>query len=78
MSIGDSMTTSRARIRELKAEFDAAHEAGMASLEAHDYEGLGDAISRERELIEEQASMLDTTPPPSDPDRGPDDPDTRD
>jgi hypothetical protein len=69
---------SRARIRELKAEFDVAHKAGMASLEARDYDGLGRAISRERELIEEQASMVDTTPPAPDPPLPPSDPDTQD
>ena len=42
----------------LKARFDAAHQAGMESLRARDYEGVDRAIKAERAVIEQQGSRV--------------------
>jgi hypothetical protein len=39
-------------------QFKAAHRKGMAALKTGDYRALGDAINRERELIDEQTSII--------------------
>ena len=48
----------RAKVRQLKREFDEAHEVGMAGLKRGDYATLDQAIARERALIEEQAELI--------------------
>jgi hypothetical protein len=45
----------RARTRAAKREFDAAHQKGMAALKRRDYRALGEAIAKEREVIESVA-----------------------
>jgi len=57
-------TTDRLeRARQLAAEsvdqFQAAHEAGMAALERHDYATLDAAISDESAAIEKHAAAVD-------------------
>lgn len=42
----------------LKADFDAAHEAGKRALKERDFESVGKAVQRERELIEQQRARL--------------------
>ena len=42
----------------LKARFDAAHQAGMASLKARDFEGVDRAIKAERAVIEQQNNRV--------------------
>ena len=48
--------------RALKAEFDAAHADGMASLERGDYDNFGKAIEAERKIVE-QLVPQPTSPP---------------
>jgi hypothetical protein len=50
-------STRRVSVRQLKREFDAAHQAGMASLEQGDYSALAKAIAKERAILEEQADL---------------------
>jgi hypothetical protein len=47
------------RFRALKAEFDHVHQHGMDGLKSGDHEALGDAIRRERQIIEEQGTLID-------------------
>jgi hypothetical protein len=43
----------------LKADFDAAHEAGKRALKERDFESVAKAVERERKLIEQQRARLD-------------------
>ena len=47
-----------AKVRQLKREFDAAHQAGMADLRRGDYAALDKSIKKERVLIKEQAELI--------------------
>ena len=42
----------------LKADFDAAHEAGKRALKERDFESVAKAVERERKLIEQQRARL--------------------
>jgi len=42
----------------LKADFDAAHEAGKRALKERDFEGVAKAVERERKVIEQQRARL--------------------
>ena len=44
--------------RALKADFDAAHEAGKRALKDRDFEGVAQAVERERQVIEQQRARL--------------------
>jgi hypothetical protein len=46
------------RLRELKAQFDAAHRKGMAALQAGDHSALNAAIRAEKAILEEQSVLL--------------------
>jgi hypothetical protein len=46
------------RLRQLKTRFDIAHKDGMKAIRSGDYEGFGNAVEREREIIEEQAVVI--------------------
>ena len=48
-----------ARLRELRALFADAHREGMECLDRGDMAGLGEAIARERQIIEEQQKLLE-------------------
>jgi hypothetical protein len=52
------MEELKARLKRLKAAFHEVHEAGMSALEAGDYGGLGAAIDREREIIQQQTDLF--------------------
>jgi cytosine/adenosine deaminase-related metal-dependent hydrolase len=52
-------TDAHAIVEATKAEFKAAHEAGMKALDSYDFKGVRDAIERERNLIEEQAKLVE-------------------
>jgi hypothetical protein len=54
----NAMAAIHARLRQLKEDFDAAHQRGMYSLAAHDYDALNAAILQERAIIEEQSHLL--------------------
>ena len=43
----------------LKADFDAAHEAGKWALKHHDLEGVSRAIERERQIIDQQKARFE-------------------
>jgi len=43
----------------LKADFDAAHEAGERALKERDFERVAKVVERERELIEQQRARID-------------------
>jgi hypothetical protein len=45
--------------RRLKQEFDAAHRRGMKALQTGDYATVEEAIAKEREILEEQAAIVD-------------------
>jgi hypothetical protein len=47
-----------AKVRQLKREFDAAHQAGMAGLRRADYAALDKSIKKERVLIQKQAALI--------------------
>jgi hypothetical protein len=47
-----------ARMRELKAAFDAAHADGMRALETHDHVALSRAIDNERRILDEQIALV--------------------
>jgi hypothetical protein len=47
-----------ARMRELKAAFDAAHADGMRALEAHDRAALSRAIEDETRILDEQSTLI--------------------
>src|SRR5262245_6662018 len=51
-------TEKRATAREA---FQKAHEDGMEALKKHDFDTLGDAIKRERNIIEDQNKTLETS-----------------
>ena len=42
----------------LKAEFDAAHADGMAALKRGDYDAFGNAIERERKVIDAMGARI--------------------
>ena len=47
------------RIRNLRSLYMNAHRDGMACLEAGDLAGFGEAIQRERDILEDQQALLD-------------------
>jgi predicted transcriptional regulator len=53
------MIEALARLEEMNARFQAAHEAGLAALEHGDLQGLDDAIACERAVIDEMAAHLE-------------------
>jgi hypothetical protein len=60
-----SPRTKRTRVKDpltkaLKADFDAAHEAGKRALKERDFEGVAKVVERERKLIQQQRARLDT------------------
>jgi hypothetical protein len=46
------------RLRELKAQFDAAHQHGMKALKDRNYAALDAAIQAEKAILEEQSLLL--------------------
>jgi hypothetical protein len=52
------MEQLKARMKQLKAEFDEVHDGAMAALEARDYGSFGAAIDREREILEQQTDLF--------------------
>jgi hypothetical protein len=54
----DSPLLYRTVAARLKADFDAVHREGMAALARGDYDTLGKAIKREREIIEAVPPLL--------------------
>jgi hypothetical protein len=50
--------TDLTTVTNAKAEFDAAHEAGMDALRRHDYGALARAIDREHAVIAKMAMVL--------------------
>ena len=50
------------RIVALRNDFKQAHEDGMAALADGDFDTLGDALKREREIIDEQKKLIDRSP----------------
>ena len=55
-------TLAHARLRELKAAFDAAHERGMDAILQHADDALAEAIRQERAIIEEQGLSFGRPP----------------
>lgn len=54
--------------KQWKSRFDEAHADGMAALKNGDTAALGNAIDREKAIIEEQrAAIIEATKPPSKP-----------
>ena len=51
--------TAAESVATLLREFKKAHADGMAALEKQDFDALGDAIGRERDLIETQSEMIE-------------------
>ena len=51
------------RTKALKADFDAAHKAGIKALKERDFDRVGRVIERERQLIEQQRARLDKKKP---------------
>lgn len=49
----------RPRIRELKADFDAAHRKGMKGLATGDYDAMAEAVDAERQILAEQSAIID-------------------
>lgn len=47
-----------ARLHELRAGFADVHRRGMECLERRDFKGLDEVLKAERQLIEEQASLI--------------------
>ena len=47
------------KVRRQARKFQEAHEEGMAALRQGDFEMLGDAIAKERAIIEEQSRLLE-------------------
>ena len=47
-------------LKRLHADFTNAHEDGMAALKAGDLEAFGEAIRRERAVIDERRALLQT------------------
>lgn len=47
----------RARMAQLKVQFDTVHEQAMASLAAGDHQAVGDAIRVEAEIMREHARL---------------------
>ncbi len=58
---GLSTPLAPAESRDLKADFAAAHQDGMAALKDGDLDKFGDAIAREGALIDEQQENIDKT-----------------
>ena len=44
---------------ELRGEFKAAHANGMKALDRHDYDTLGNVISEETQILDEQGALID-------------------
>ncbi len=51
------------RVQQLRNEFAAVHQRGMASLRAHDYAGFSLAVKREREITDEFIELCAMRPP---------------
>ena len=54
-----AMNPAQKRLGELRDAFRKAHQEGMDGLASKNYGALGDAIQRERVIIEEQKALLD-------------------
>jgi len=57
---GRLKSSARDRAKALKADFDAVHQAGKQALMDRDFDRLARVIERERQLIEQQRSQIDT------------------
>jgi len=51
--------TAKKRTKQLRARFNAAHVEGMRALREHDYDSLGDAIAKERRVLQAQADLIE-------------------
>jgi hypothetical protein len=51
--------TAAATIATLRKDFKKAHEDGMAALDNQDFDALGDAIKRERNIIDIQSELIE-------------------
>ena len=58
VALGPAKTAAQS-VAALLRDFKKAHAEGMAALEKQDFDALGDAIRRERELIETQSEMIE-------------------
>jgi hypothetical protein len=51
--------TAPEKIATLRKDFKKAHANGMAALQKQDFDALGDAIKRERNIIETQSELIE-------------------
>ena len=58
VALGPAKTAAQS-VATLLSDFRKAHADGMAALEKQDFDALGDAIRRERDLIETQSEMIE-------------------
>jgi hypothetical protein len=54
-----TMTKPDRSTQELRGDFAVAHQEGMAALRDGDYDGFGEAIQREAEIISEHQELID-------------------
>ena len=47
-----------AQLQALKSRFDAAHAQGVAALKRGDFAAAGEAIRRQRDILEEQRNLV--------------------
>ena len=58
VALGPAKTAAQS-VAALLRDFRKAHADGMAALEKQDFDALGDAIRRERDLIKTQSEMIE-------------------
>ena len=51
--------TAAQKMATLRKDYKKAHADGMAALENRDFDAFGDAIKRERNIIETQSEMIE-------------------
>ena len=58
VALGPAKTAAQS-VAALLRDFKKAHADGMAALEKQDFDALGDAIKRERNIIEAQSELIE-------------------
>ena len=58
VALGPAKTAAK-RVATLLRDFKKAHADGMAALEKQDFDALGNAIKRERNIIETQSELIE-------------------
>jgi hypothetical protein len=58
VALGPAKTAAQS-VAALLRDFKKAHADGMAALEKRDFDALGDAIRRERDLVETQSEIIE-------------------